>query len=210
MILLIDNYDSFTWNLVQEIGRLRPGLVLGRDLVVVRNDELTIQTAEGLDGGRGPSRVLISPGPCGPAEAGVSGEIVRRFAGRVPVLGVCLGHQVIAECFGMRVTRAAKPVHGKTSMVTHDGRGVFAGAPSPMVCARYHSLAVDSAAEGWEVSAWAEDQTEAGPRRVIMGLRRVWDRPMLEGVQFHPESFLTGGGGVVLENFLRAPSAASP
>ncbi|HYE61055.1 MAG TPA: aminodeoxychorismate/anthranilate synthase component II [Phycisphaerales bacterium] len=204
MILLIDNYDSFTWNLVQEIGRLRPGLELGRDLVVVRNDALTVEAAEALDGGRGPSRVLISPGPCGPGEAGVSAAVVRRFAGHVPVLGVCLGHQVIGECFGMRVTRAARAVHGKTSVVLHDGRGVFAGAPSPMVCARYHSLVVEGVGEGWEVSAWAEDDVDGELRRVVMGLRRVWNGPMLEGVQFHPESFLTEGGGVVLGNFLKA------
>jgi anthranilate synthase/aminodeoxychorismate synthase-like glutamine amidotransferase len=209
VILLIDNYDSFTWNLVQEIGRLRPSMVLGRDLVVARNDAVTPDEAERLNGGRGPGRVLISPGPCGPRESGVSVAMVERFAGRVPVLGVCLGHQVIAEVFGMRVQRHAHPRHGKTSVVEHDERGVFAGVGSPMTCARYHSLVVEDAAPGWAVSAWTAEELQGFPARVVMGLRREWDGPMLEGVQFHPESFMTVGGGRILRNFLDATGYAA-
>lgn len=217
MILLIDNYDSFTWNLVQRIGELDPSIELDRDLVVVRNDRITPDEAGALDAGRGPSHVVISPGPCTPREAGVSATIIDRFAGRVPVLGVCLGHQCMADMSGLPVERHAVLMHGKTSPIEHDGRGLFAGVPSPFVATRYHSLVVPERAwpappppgsDGWEVSAWCR---EADGSRVIMGLRRFWGEPAwgdgackqpLEGVQFHPESFMTIEGPRLLANFL--------
>ncbi len=214
MILLIDNYDSFTWNLVQRLGELDPSLDVGRDLVVVRNDKLTPDEAAGLDGGRGPSHVIISPGPCSPKEAGVSSAIIERFAGRVPVLGVCLGHQCIGDLHGMTVARHAIPMHGKTSPIHHDGKGIFRGLPSPFTATRYHSLVVlaesvpplKSGEDGWEVSAWTDEPIDGGgTRRVVMGLRRVWKgrgKQPLEGVQFHPESFLTEEGPRLLANFL--------
>lgn len=214
MILLIDNYDSFTWNLVQRLGEIEPSLRVGVDLVVVRNDRITPDDAERLDGGRGPDRIIISPGPCTPREAGVSGPIIGRFAGRVPILGVCLGHQTMADLDGMTVHRHTHPVHGKTSPVHHDGRGVFAGLPSPFEAARYHSLVVDPRSipratpgrDGWEVSAWTDEADDGGGvRRVVMGLRRVWADPSrrpVDGVQFHPESFMTPEGPRLLRNFL--------
>lgn len=216
MILLIDNYDSFTWNLVQRLGEIDRALRVGRDLVVVRNDEISPDEAAALDGGRGPSRVIISPGPCTPKEAGCSAGIIARFAGRVPVLGVCLGHQTMADMDGMTVARHVTPVHGKTSLVHHDGRGVFAGLSNPFEATRYHSLVVlpetvpprRAGQDGWEVSAWTieRDETTGAERRVVMGLRRAWadaGKKPLEGVQFHPESFLTTEGPRLLENFLR-------
>jgi anthranilate synthase/aminodeoxychorismate synthase-like glutamine amidotransferase len=214
VILLIDNYDSFTWNLVQRLGELDRSLELERDLVVARNDKITPDEAERLDGGRGPSHVIISPGPCTPAEAGVSSAIIERFAGCVPVLGVCLGHQCIGAMHGMTVARHAPPMHGKTSPISHDARGVFAGLSNPFVATRYHSLVVlaDSVPAlhpgraGWEVSAWTDEPDgRGGTRRVVMGLRRVWadaSKAPLEGVQFHPESFLTEEGPRLLANFL--------
>ncbi|MCE7974026.1 MAG: aminodeoxychorismate/anthranilate synthase component II [Leptolyngbya sp. PLA1] len=215
MILLIDNYDSFTWNLVQRLGEIDPTLVVGKDLLVVRNDEIDAAGARRLNAGRGPSRVIISPGPCTPKEAGCSAEIIAAFAGTVPVLGVCLGHQTIADMHGMTVTRHAIPVHGKTSPIHHDNRGIFAGLPNPFDATRYHSLVVQPetipssapGADGWEISAWTDepDPTTGGVRRVVMGLRRVWADPAkspLEGVQFHPESFLTRAGPKLLANFL--------
>lgn len=214
MILLIDNYDSFTWNLVQRLGELDPTLAVGRDLLVVRNDKITPDDAERLDGGKGPGRVIISPGPCSPGEAGVSSAIIERFAGRVPVLGVCLGHQCIGALHGMTVARHAVPMHGKTSPIHHDGRGVFRGMSNPFTATRYHSLVVLAETipahrpgeDGWEVSAWAdEDDGRGGKRRVVMGLRRAWKDPKkqpVEGVQFHPESFLTEEGPRLLANFL--------
>lgn len=215
MILLIDNYDSFTWNLVQRLGEIDPSLAVGRDLLVVRNDEIDAMRARELNGGRGPSRVIISPGPCTPKEAGCSAEIIAAFAGRVPVLGVCLGHQTIADMHGMTVTRHTIPVHGKTSPIHHDDRGIFAGLPNPFDATRYHSLVVlpetippqAPGGDGWEVSAWTEepDPVSGGTRRVVMGLRRRWADPAkspLEGVQFHPESFLTREGPRLLANFL--------
>lgn len=227
MILLIDNYDSFTWNLVHRLGELDPTLEVGRDLLVVRNDRITPDEAERLDGGRGPSHVVISPGPCSPKEAGVSSAIIERFAGRVPVLGVCLGHQCIGALHGMTVARHAVPVHGKTSPIRHDGRGVFRGLPNPFTATRYHSLVVlpesippsGPGRDGWEVSAWTdEDDGSGGVRRVVMGLRRTWADPAkhpLEGVQFHPESFLTVDGPRLLANFLGMgprprPAASDP
>ncbi|TVQ34343.1 MAG: aminodeoxychorismate/anthranilate synthase component II [Phycisphaeraceae bacterium] len=202
MILLLDNYDSFTWNLVQRIGELDPAL----DIEVVRNDLITPDAAEAM----GPSHVIISPGPCTPLEAGVSNDIISRFAGRIPVLGVCLGHQCIGFSHGMTVTRHSRLMHGKTSMIHHDGRGIYAGLSNPFIATRYHSLVVlrDTVpAEGWEVSAWTTDTFEDGvTAEVVMGLRRVWGQSEgpapLDGVQFHPESFLTVEGPRMLANFL--------
>jgi anthranilate synthase/aminodeoxychorismate synthase-like glutamine amidotransferase len=211
LILLIDNYDSFTWNLVQRLGELDPSLDPDRDLLVVRNDQITPDQAEALDGGRGPSHVVISPGPCTPAEAGVSSAIIERFAGRVPVLGVCLGHQCIGAMHGMTVARHRVPMHGKTSEVSHNGRGLFAGLSNPFTATRYHSLVVlretipaapAVGQDGWDVSAWTVEEDGA---EVVMGLHRVWAdarKAPLEGVQFHPESFLTVEGPKLLGNFL--------
>lgn len=237
MILLIDNYDSFTWNLVHRLGELDPSLDPDRDLFVARNDQITPQEADRLDDGRGPSHVIISPGPCTPAEAGVSSDIIRHFAGRVPVLGVCLGHQCIGDIHGMTVARHTHPVHGKTSLIHHDGRGIFAGLPNPFTAARYHSLVVladwlhdhteprtsvssshtpditprarqsstAAARSDWQVSAWTDEPLDDGrTHRVIMGLRRVWPAAPLDGVQFHPESFMTPDGYGLLANFLRS------
>jgi anthranilate synthase/aminodeoxychorismate synthase-like glutamine amidotransferase len=201
VILVIDNYDSFVWNLVHALAAADPALELGRDIHVVRNDRITVKTATALDRGRGPSHIVLSPGPCSPAEAGASAEIVEGFAGRVPILGVCLGHQCIAAAAGMEVVQSPTPVHGKASPVHHDGRGVFRGLSNPLEAARYHSLVVPRLGDGWECSAWLE---EGGQRRV-MGLRRAWEHPgraMLEGVQFHPESFMTQDGVGMLRNFL--------
>lgn len=187
MILLIDNFDSFTFNLVQALGGL------GAELKVVRNDALTVAQAEALR----PERIVISPGPCTPHEAGISLDIIRAFAGRVPLLGVCLGHQCIGQVFGGRVVRAPVPVHGKTAAVEHTGQGLFQGMPQPFLAARYHSLVVDRATlpECLEVTAWHEG--------LIMGMRHR-ELPGLEGVQFHPESFLTQDGKRLLGNFLAA------
>ncbi|MBX3363908.1 MAG: aminodeoxychorismate/anthranilate synthase component II [Phycisphaeraceae bacterium] len=215
MILIIDNYDSFTWNLVQRIGELDPSLTPGEGVWVVRNDEITPEQAEALDSGRGPSHLIISPGPCTPREAGISSEMIRRFAGRIPVLGVCLGHQCIGELDGMNVVRHVMPVHGKTSLVHHDGKGIFRGIENPMRAARYHSLVIAAESvlpvprghDDWTISAWAHDQAPDGSIvRVVMGLRRVWADPSrapLDGVQFHPESFMTEHGPRLLANFLR-------
>jgi anthranilate synthase/aminodeoxychorismate synthase-like glutamine amidotransferase len=222
VILLIDNYDSFTWNLVQRLGELDPSLEPDRDLLVVRNDRMTPDEAERLAGGRGPTHVIISPGPCTPREAGVSSAIIARFAGRVPVLGVCLGHQCMGDLNGMAVVRHARPMHGKTSPVHHDGRGLFAGLPSPITAMRYHSLVVeagsvpagtDAEGHGWDVSAWTDEDGDNGAmRRVVMGLRRRWAEPghaPLEGVQFHPESFMTPEGPRLLANFLAMGTAST-
>jgi anthranilate synthase/aminodeoxychorismate synthase-like glutamine amidotransferase len=222
MILLIDNYDSFTWNLVQRLGELDPSLEPGRGLIVVRNDKITPDQAAALDHGRGPDKLIISPGPCTPAEAGVSGEMIARFAGKIPILGVCLGHQCIGAVSGMTVARHHVPVHGKTSLVHHDAQGLFAGLPDPFEAARYHSLVVLPASippntpgrDSWEVSAWSEEPGPDGrPVRVVMGLRRAWADPTrapLEGVQFHPESFLTTEGPRLLANFLQIPAPQTP
>ena len=214
MILLIDNYDSFTWNLVQRLGELDPTLEPGKDLLVVRHDAITPDQACALDEGRGPTHVIISPGPCTPKEAGVSSAMIDRFAGRVPVLGVCLGHQCMAQSNGMVVERHPVLMHGKTSPIAHDGKGLFADVQSPAVVARYHSLVVrrDSVpnlemnADGWEVSASCFDQINGQEVEVVMGLRRVWadgSKAPLEGVQFHPESFMTPAGTTMLGNFLK-------
>lgn len=192
MILLIDNYDSFTYNLVQRFGEIDRFL----HIEVVRNDRITPEEAEAMQ----PTRLVISPGPCTPREAGVSAALIERFKGRIPILGVCLGHQTIGDCHGMLVRRNDEPVHGKTSEVFHDGRGLFEGMSNPFVATRYHSLVVDPATihPEFERTAWTA-------RGEVMGLR--WRAPAgrspLEGVQFHPESFLTTEGPKLLENFLR-------
>ena len=195
MLLLIDNYDSFTYNLVQRFGEIDPAL----EVRVVRNDRITVDEARAL----APSHLVISPGPCTPKEAGVSAELIRAFRGRAPILGVCLGHQTIGDCHGMTVRRNDEPVHGKTSEIHHDGRGLFAGMSNPFVATRYHSLVVDpdTVHPDFEVSAWT---VRGDARREIMGLR--WKAPAgtapCEGVQFHPESFLTVEGPRLLANFL--------
>jgi len=208
MLLLIDNYDSFTWNLVQRFGEIDPSI----ELRVVRNDKITADEAEAMD----PSLIVISPGPCSPAEAGVSNDIITRFKGRAPILGVCLGHQCIGHTHGMTVKRHTRIVHGKTSLVHHDGRGVFRGLSDPFVATRYHSLVVLAETVpspgpdgGFDVSAWTFDVLPDGREaRVVMGLRWVPAQGSagaapLEGVQFHPESFLTEEGPRLLANFLR-------
>ncbi|WP_338869053.1 aminodeoxychorismate/anthranilate synthase component II [Myxococcus stipitatus] len=187
MILLIDNFDSFTFNLVQALG------TQGARLKVVRNDAITVADIEALK----PDRIVISPGPGTPDDAGVSLEVIRAFGGRVPLLGVCLGHQCLGQVFGAKVVRAPVPVHGKTAEVRHEGHGVFRGLPDPFTAARYHSLVVDreSLPGCLEVTAWHEG--------LIMGMRHR-ELPALEGVQFHPESFLTTHGPRLLANFLAA------
>jgi len=186
-LLLIDNYDSFTYNLVQAF------LVLGAEVVVRRNDEISVEAALALD----PSHLCISPGPGTPAEAGVSKDMIRGFAGRIPVLGVCLGHQALVEVYGGTIERAGRLMHGKTSNVVHAGKGVFAGLPSPLQAGRYHSLIAnrDALPGMLEVTAWTEEGEVMGVRH--RGLP-------VEGVQFHPESILTPDGPKLLGNFLRA------
>jgi len=188
MIVLIDNYDSFTYNLVQRIGELDPA----RELWVVRNDQTTLEEIEA----RQPTHILISPGPGTPLDAGISNDVVARFAGQVPLLGVCLGHQCIGHVFGARIVRAERIMHGKTSMIQHDGQGVYEGLPNPFEATRYHSLIIhpETVPDGFDVTS----RTEEGE---IMGIRH---RSMpLEGVQFHPESFLTLDGHDLLRNFIR-------
>ena len=189
MVFVLDNYDSFTYNLVQYIGEL------GERVEVRRNDQVTVNEIEDIN----PARIVVSPGPCTPREAGISIELIRHFAGKVPVLGVCLGHQAIGEAFGGRVVRAPHIMHGKTSAVVHDNKTVFQGLPMPMTATRYHSLIVEekNLPEVLEVSAWA---TEKDGSRTIMGLRHR-NFPV-EGVQFHPESVLTDAGKKLVENFL--------
>ena len=190
MVFVLDNYDSFTYNLVQYLGEL------GADVVVRRNDQVSVAEVEAMR----PERIVLSPGPCTPQEAGISIELIRHFAGKAPVLGVCLGHQAIGAAFGGQVVRAPHLMHGKTSEVEHDGRTIFSGLPSPMTATRYHSLIVqetDLPAE-LEVSAHT---IERDGSRVIMGLRHR--RHPVEGVQFHPESVLTGEGKKLVRNFLQ-------
>ncbi len=185
MILVIDNYDSFTYNLVQYFAEL------GAELVVYRNDELTVEHVEALE----PAGIVVSPGPCTPREAGVSVAVIERFAGSVPILGVCLGHQAIGAAYGARIVRAPRLMHGKTSQISHDGQGVFTGLPNPFTATRYHSLVIDEATLPPELVVTA--RSEDG---VIMGVR---DRTgLVEGVQFHPESILTTVGKDLLRNFL--------
>jgi len=190
MILLIDNYDSFTYNVYQYLGEL------GAEVSVVRNDEITVAQIERL----APEKIVISPGPCTPNEAGISLEVIKRFAGEIPLLGICLGHQAIGQAFGGEVRRARTVMHGKTSPIHHEGKGVFRGLPQPMTATRYHSLIVgwDSLPDCLEVTAWTE--TPEGERDEIMGLRH---RTLpVEGVQFHPESIFSPQGKTLLENFL--------
>ncbi len=189
MVFVLDNYDSFTYNLVQYLGEL------GAQVVVVRNDQTTVEEIEALR----PERIVLSPGPCTPQEAGISIDLIRHFAGRVPLLGVCLGHQAIGAAFGGKVVRAANLMHGKTSAVEHDGKTIFHDIPSPITATRYHSLIVEekSLPEELEVSASCRDRDGT---RVIMGLRHR-EFPV-EGVQFHPESVLTDQGMRLVRNFL--------
>jgi len=193
MLLMIDNYDSFTYNLVQYLGEL------GQDVRVYRNDEISVEEIERMS----PERIVISPGPCTPNEAGISVDVVRAFAGRVPVLGVCLGHQAIGQAYGGKIVHARALMHGKTSMIHHNEQGVFRGLPNPFEATRYHSLVVDRETfpDCLEVTAWTDDDD-------IMGMRhRELD---VEGVQFHPESILTQHGHDLLRHFIgrRPPLAA--
>ncbi len=190
MVFVLDNYDSFTYNLVQYLGEL------GAEVVVRRNDELTPEQVEALK----PERILLSPGPCTPREAGILVPLIRHMAGKAPILGVCLGHQAIGEAFGGQVVRARTLMHGKTSSVTHNGKGIFAGLPTPLTCTRYHSLIVaeDSLPRELEITARTPEPDNNGA--VIMGLRHR-ELP-IEGVQFHPESVLTEHGHEMIRNFL--------
>ena len=191
MLLMIDNYDSFTYNLVQYLGEL------GEEVKVLRNDEITLEGIEKL----APARIVISPGPCTPDEAGISVPLVRHFAGKVPILGVCLGHQSIGQALGGRIVHARQLMHGKTSAIYHDGRGVFRGLPDAFTATRYHSLAIERASLPGclEVSAWSGDGE-------IMGVRHK--ELAVEGVQFHPESILTEHGHQLLKNFLESSLGA--
>ena len=190
MLLMIDNYDSFTWNLVQYLQEL------GAEVLVHRNDQISLEQMEAL----APDRLMISPGPCTPNEAGISMDAIRHFAGKLPILGVCLGHQSIGQVFGGEVVRAREVMHGKTSPIYHTGQGVFRNLPSPYTATRYHSLVVrrESLPECLEITAWT--QHEDGRMDEIMGMRhRELD---IEGVQYHPESILTEHGHALLKNFL--------
>jgi anthranilate synthase component 2 len=184
---MIDNYDSFTFNLVQYLGEL------GEDVLVKRNDEVTLGEIEKL----APAKIVISPGPCSPSEAGISVAVIEKFAGRIPLLGVCLGHQAIGQAFGGRIVHAKTLMHGKTSQVTHTGQGVFAALPSPFRATRYHSLVIEreSCPDCLEITAWTDDAEIMGVRHKSMPI---------EGVQFHPESIMTEHGHQLLGNFLKA------
>jgi anthranilate synthase/aminodeoxychorismate synthase-like glutamine amidotransferase len=190
MVFVLDNYDSFTYNLVQYLGEL------GATVEVRRNDQVSVAEIEAMK----PEKIVLSPGPCTPNEAGISVDVVRHFAGKVPLLGVCLGHQAIGAAFGGQIVRAPHLMHGKTSEVCHDNKTIFRGLPFPMTATRYHSLMVreNSLPEELEVSAWT---TEKDGSRVIMGLRHK--QFPVEGVQFHPESVLTDHGRKLVENFLK-------
>ncbi len=199
MIFVLDNYDSFTYNLVQRFGEIDPSL----RIEVARNDQITIEQIEQLT----PERIIVSPGPCTPAEAGISRELIRHFAPKLPVLGVCLGHQSLGDVFGGQVLRARRPMHGKTSLIHHNNQGVFAGLPNPFEATRYHSLIVpeETLPPELEVTAWADPESPGLPREV-MGLRHR--KYQTHGVQFHPESYLTGEHGIqLLKNFLALTSA---
>jgi anthranilate synthase component 2/para-aminobenzoate synthetase component 2 len=186
MLLMIDNYDSFTYNLVQYLGEL------GEDIRVFRNDKITIPEIQNLN----PDRVVISPGPCTPKEAGISIKVIQHFAGKIPILGVCLGHQSIGAAYGAEIVSAPRLMHGKTSMIYHDGKTIFKDIPNPFEATRYHSLIVrkETLSDDFEISAWT-DQDE------IMGIRHK--RSIIEGIQFHPESILTKEGKNLLRNFLK-------
>lgn len=194
MILMIDNYDSFTFNLVQFLGEL------GQELVVKRNDEVTISDIENMK----PDFLMISPGPCSPNEAGISMEVIQYFAGKIPIFGVCLGHQSIAQVFGGEVIRAERLMHGKTSLMHHDGKTIFSDIPNPFTATRYHSLIVkkETLPDCLEVTSWTEEGE-------IMALRHT--TLPIEGVQFHPESIMTSHGKELLQNFIRkyGPSVTS-
>lgn len=201
MLLMIDNYDSFTYNLVQYLGEL------GAMVTVFRNDALRVDEIEAIE----PDRIVISPGPCTPDEAGISVEVVRRFGGRVPLLGVCLGHQCIGQAYAARIVHAERIMHGKTSMIRHNELGVFDGIENPFEATRYHSLVIEPASlpPCLEVTAWSDDSNS--PQAEIMAVRHV-SHPV-NGVQFHPESILTRPGHRLLQNFLRvgeSRGAASP
>ncbi len=190
MLLMIDNYDSFTFNVVQYL------IELGEDVAVWRNDEISVDAI--LEAA--PEKIVISPGPCTPNEAGISLEVIERLAGRIPILGICLGHQSIGQAFGGHIIRAPKVMHGKLSAIHHSGVGVFEGLPSPYQATRYHSLVIDPSTlpESLEVTAWTED--ESGELEAIMGVRHR--SLFVEGVQFHPESILSEHGHALLKNFL--------
>jgi len=192
MLLMIDNYDSFTYNLVQYFGEL------GEDVRVFRNDHITLDEIAALS----PTSIVISPGPCTPREAGISIPVIERFAGAIPILGVCLGHQSIGQAFGGRIVHAKSVMHGKTSAIHHANQGVFAGLPNPLTATRYHSLVIERASlpECLEITAWSDEDE-------IMGVRHR-ELPV-QGVQFHPESILTESGHELLENFLRERQSAT-
>ena len=191
MLLMIDNYDSFTYNLVQYLGEL------GEDIRVFRNDKITVEEIAAL----APEVIVISPGPCTPNEAGISMDVIRRFAGEIPILGVCLGHQAIGAVFGGEVIRAPRLMHGKTSLIHHDGRTLYEGLPNPFTATRYHSLIVrrENLPDALEISAWTDEGEIMGLRHKVM---------LVEGVQFHPESILTADGKRLLANFLKTAKAA--
>ena len=193
LVFVLDNYDSFTYNLVQYLGEL------GAEVEVYRNDELTVEQVQAMK----PERILLSPGPCTPGEAGILVPLIRAMAGKAPILGVCLGHQAIGEAFGGNVVRAEHLMHGKTSAVEHDGKGIFASLPTPLTCTRYHSLIVEEDSLPAELAVTARTAEKVGGGKkgsVIMGLRH---RSLpIEGVQFHPESVLTEGGHQMIRNFL--------
>lgn len=193
MLLIIDNYDSFTFNLVQRVGELDLVASVSREIKVVRNDEITLDEAISIK----PRKLIISPGPCTPDESGVSQDLINYFRGRIPILGVCLGHQAIGALYGMDVIQYEQPVHGKTSSIFHDNSSVFANLPNPFEATRYHSLIVDTSSipEDFTMNAWTEDG-------ICMGLRWDGEGASLQGVQFHPESFLTAEGPELISNFL--------
>jgi anthranilate synthase/aminodeoxychorismate synthase-like glutamine amidotransferase len=190
MLLMIDNYDSFTYNLVQYFGEM------GEDVLVFRNDKITIKDIEKMN----PRSIVISPGPCTPKEAGISIDVIKHFAGKIPILGVCLGHQSIGAAFGGEIVRAPLLMHGKTSLIYHDGKTIFEGLPNPFEATRYHSLVIKrgTLADCFEITAWTDGTKESG---IIMGIRHK--EFILEGVQFHPESILTTVGKDLLRNFLK-------
>ena len=198
VLLMIDNYDSFTYNIVQYLGEL------GADVHVYRNDAIDLATIEKLQ----PEQIVVSPGPCTPNEAGISTQVIAHFAGTIPILGICLGHQSIGQVYGGRIVRAGKVMHGKLSQIHHKGVGVFKGLPSPFVATRYHSLVIDRASfpEDLELTAWTEDKS--GNMEEVMGVRHK--SLAVEGVQFHPESILSEHGHQLLQNFLDASHRATP